>query len=95
MTVNLDGLDMSKMTEWDNCQQTSETPRRRPGRPRAIPKALVPKVLLMYHRQGLGYRAVARELLADGLCVDWSTVRRVVKAHRTDTPGQRYPLGDL
>jgi hypothetical protein len=95
MTVNLDGLDMSKMTEWDNCQQTPETPRRRPGRPKAIPDTLVPKVLLMYHCWGLGYRAVARELLADGICVDWSTVRRVVKACRTDTPGQRCHLGDL
>ena len=95
MTVNLDGLDMSTITEQANCQQTLGTSQRRPGRPRAIPDTLVPKVLLMYHRQGLGYRAVARELLADGLCVDWSTVRRVVKAAGTDTPGQRCPLGDL
>jgi hypothetical protein len=95
MTVNLDGLDMSTMTEGANCQQTLGTSQRRPGRPRAIPEALVPKVLSMYHRQGYGYRAVARELLADGICVDWSTVRRVVKANGTDTPGQRCPLGDL
>ena len=88
MTVNLDGLDMSTVTEGANCQQTLGTSQRRHGRPRAIPAALVPKVLLMYHRQGLGYRAVARELLADGLCVDWSTVRRVVKAHMTGGPGK-------
>jgi hypothetical protein len=96
MTVNLDGLDMSKICDALGCDNAPEpSSKRRHGRPRAIPEALVPKVLLMYHRQGLGYRAVARELLADGLCVDWSTVRRVVKAHRTDTPGQRCPLGDL
>jgi len=34
---------------------------RRPGRPRAIPEALIPKVISLYE-QGLGYRAVAREL---------------------------------
>ncbi len=34
---------------------------RKPGRPKAIPEALIPKVLSLYH-QGLGYRAVAREL---------------------------------
>jgi hypothetical protein len=88
MTVNLDGLDMSTLTDLADCQQTLGTPQRRPGRPRAIPDTLVPKVLLMYHRQGLGYRAVARELLADGLCVDWSTVRRVVKANKTGGPGK-------
>lgn len=53
---------------------------RRPGRPRAIPEALVPEVLSLY-RQGLGYRAVARELRQEGISVDWSTVRRIVKAY--------------
>lgn len=95
MTVNLDGLDMSKMADDANYEQTSGTSQRRPGRPRAIPEALVPKVLSMYHRQGYGYRAIARELLAEGLCVDWSTVRRVVKAHRTDPPRPKTPLGRL
>ena len=95
MTVNLDGLDMSTMTEGAICQQTLETPRRRPGRPKAIPDTLVPKVLLMYHRWGLGYRAIARELLTDGICVDWSTVRRVVKAHGTPGPGKSCPPSDL
>jgi len=52
---------------------------RKPGRPRAIPEALVPKVLSLYY-QGLGYRAVARELRQEGICVDWSTVRRIVKS---------------
>ena len=53
---------------------------RRPGRPRAIPEALIPKVISLYH-DGLGYRAVARELRQEGISVDWSTIRRVVKAH--------------
>jgi len=51
---------------------------REPGRPRAIPAALIPKVLSLY-RHGLGYRAIARELEKDGLCVDWSTIRRLIK----------------
>ena len=56
-----------------------EAMQRNPGRPRAIPEALIPKVLSLYHG-GLGYRAVARELREEGILVDWSTVRRVVKA---------------
>lgn len=56
-----------------------EVVARKPGRPRAIPEALIPKVLSLYH-QGLGYRAVARELRQEGICVDWSTVRRIVKS---------------
>ncbi len=51
---------------------------RRPGRPRAIPEALIPKVISLY-QQGLGYRAVARELREEGISVDWSTIRRIVK----------------
>ena len=54
--------------------------KRKPGRPRAIPEALIPKVLSLYH-EGLGYRAVARELRQEGISVDWSTIRRVVKAN--------------
>jgi len=54
--------------------------KRRPGRPRAIPETLVPEVLSLY-RQGLGYRAVARELRQEGVSVDWSTIRRIIKAH--------------
>ncbi len=51
---------------------------RKPGRPRAIPEGLIPKVLSLYH-EGLGYRAVARELREEGISVDWSTIRRIVK----------------
>ena len=57
-----------------------EIVERKPGRPRVIPERLIPKVLSLY-RQGLGYRAIARELRQEGISVDWSTVRRVVKAH--------------
>jgi len=53
---------------------------RKPGRPRAIPEALIPKVLSLYH-EGLGYRAVARELRQEGISVDWSTIRRLIKAN--------------
>lgn len=60
---------------------------RRPGRPRAIPEALIPKVLSLYH-EGLGYRAVARELRQKGISVDWSTIRRVVKANTELEPRQ-------
>ena len=53
---------------------------RKPGRPRAIPETLIPKVLSLY-KEGLGYRAVARELRAEGISANWSTIRRIVKAH--------------
>jgi hypothetical protein len=55
--------------------------RGRPGRPRAIGESLVPKVI-DWHRSGLGYRAIARELAREGICMDWSTVRRVIKAYQ-------------
>ena len=55
--------------------------RGKPGRPRAIGESLIPKVI-DWHRSGLGYRAIARELAKEGLWVDWSTVRRVIKAHQ-------------
>lgn len=51
---------------------------RKPGRPRAIPLDFVPKIRSLY-KMGLGYRAIARELRGEGLSVDWSTVRRLVK----------------
>ena len=54
--------------------------KRKPGRPRAIPETLIPKVLSLYE-EGLGYRAVARELRQEGISVNWSTIRRIVKAH--------------
>jgi len=53
----------------------------RPGRPRAIPLELVPKVLTLY-RGGLGYRAIARQLTEDGVSVHWSTVRKLIKTER-------------
>ncbi len=65
--------------QWRN-RMKLEAVQRKPGRPRAIPEHLIPKVLLFY-RQGLGYRAVARELKHEGISVDWSTIRRVIKAH--------------
>lgn len=57
---------------------------RKPGRPRAIPVVLIPNVLSLY-QEGLGYRAIARELSKDNLSVDWSTVRRVIKGHKSET----------
>jgi transposase-like protein len=54
---------------------------RKRGRPRAIDESSVPLVLSLY-QTGLGYRAIARELAREGICVDWSTVRRVIKAHK-------------
>jgi len=60
---------------------------RKPGRPRAIPETLIPKVLSLY-QEGLGYRAVARELREEGISVDWSTIRRIVKAHTESQPRQ-------
>jgi len=54
--------------------------KRKPGRPRAIPETLIPKVLSLYH-EGLGYRAVARELRREGISADWSTIRRIVKTY--------------
>jgi transposase-like protein len=63
---------------------------RKPGRPRAIPEALIPKVVSLY-RQGLGYRAVARELRQEGISVNWSTIRRIVKAHGRLEQTREYP----
>lgn len=51
---------------------------RKPGRPRAIPESLIPKVLSLY-QSGLGYRGIARELAKEGVWADWSTVRRTIK----------------
>ena len=52
--------------------------RRKLGRPRAIREDLIPIVLSMYEGR-LGYRAVARELHKQGISIDWSTVRRLIK----------------
>ena len=71
-------------------QQTENQVNRRPGRPRAIPRTLIPRVLTLY-QGGLGYRAIARELRADGISVDWSTVRRLIKA-KIDTAANERGL---
>jgi len=55
---------------------------RKPGRPRAIPESVIPDLLCLYNG-GLGYRAVARELSKQGISVDWSTVRRIIKSRRS------------
>ncbi|MCJ7515283.1 MAG: helix-turn-helix domain-containing protein [Dehalococcoidia bacterium] len=52
--------------------------KRKSGRPRAISDDLVPLVVSLYE-SGLGYRAIARELMKQSVSVDWSTVRRVIK----------------
>ena len=80
------------MTEGIEGCGTPDQARKRPGRPRAIPEALAPKVISLY-RQGFGYRATARELLSDGLCVDWSTVRRLVKANQAGLPLEHHSRG--
>ncbi len=53
--------------------------RKKPGRPRAIPKSLEPEIIKMYREQALGYRAIERELRKIGLNVSWQTVRRLIK----------------
>lgn len=55
---------------------------KKPGRPKAIPESVIPRLLRLYNG-GLGYRAVARELGKQGVYVDWSTVRRTIKSRRT------------
>jgi transposase-like protein len=57
--------------------------QRKPGRPRAIPEDLIEEVISWY-QSGLGYRAITRELTKRGLCVDWTTVRRVIKRRLRD-----------
>jgi len=64
----------------------TEISERKPGRPRAIPERLIPKVLSLYYSDGLGYRALARELRQEGISVDWSTIRRIIKAHTESEP---------
>ena len=61
---------------------TEEVRERKPGRPRAVPESVVPDVLRLYD-EGLGYRAIARELSKRGVSADWSTVRRIIKANRS------------
>jgi len=58
----------------------AEVTGKKPGRPRAIPENLIPEVFSL-HRGGFGYRAIAREMRKQGISVDWSTIRRVIKAN--------------
>lgn len=69
-------------------QQTEKQVNLKPGRPRAIPRTLIPRVLTLY-RGGLGYRAISRELRAEGISANWSTIRRVIKAKIDGTPNKR------
>ena len=55
-----------------------DTMQKKPGRPRAIPGHRTEEVISMY-KSGLGYRVIARELMKQGIYVDWSTVRRLIK----------------
>jgi hypothetical protein len=59
-------------------EQSPEHPRK-PGRPRAIPRAYESAVVDLYE-QGYGYRAIARMLREPeyGLNPDFSTVRRTL-----------------
>jgi len=66
--------------------------KRKPGRPRAIPESAVPEVLRLYDG-GLGYRAIARELAKKGISADWSTVRRIIKSHRSGDRAGGAPCG--
>ena len=54
---------------------------RKAGRPRALSPEKAEEVLFLYS-SGLGYRAISRELEKQGLVVDWSTVRRVIKENK-------------
>jgi len=62
--------------------------KRKPGRPRAVPVSMIPDVLRLYS-EGLGYRAIARELAKQGVSADWSTVRRIIKANRSGGQQQK------
>jgi hypothetical protein len=81
------------MTSQGAMTMNTEQVKARLGRPRAIGESVIPKVISLY-RKGLGYRAIARELAKEGLCVDWSTVRRVVKAHQSNA-NEKMASGDF
>lgn len=61
---------------------------RKPGRPKAIPKEAIPKVIDLYKR-GFGYRMIKHELGKEGLSVHWSTVRNLIKQELGDIPVRR------
>ena len=67
---------------------TPEAVIRKPGRPRAIPPALIPIIISMYE-SGLGYRGITRELEKRDVFVDWTTVRRAIKAFRLGLGGKK------
>jgi len=67
---------------------------RKPGRPKVIPEATVPKVIALY-KQGLGYRAIARELKKENLSVNWSTVRRLIKKNCGVSPYIDVPVASM
>jgi len=70
----------------DSCVGSPNQLRRKPGRPKAIPPSLVPKVVSLHKEECLGYRRIAKELEKYGLSPDWSTVRRVIKAAEGSPP---------
>ena len=74
----------------DSCVSSPNQLRSKPGRPRAIPPSLVSKVMSL-HREGLGYRRIAKELEKYGLSPDWSTVRREIKAAEGSPPTAGVP----
>ena len=61
--------------------------KKKPGRPRAVPESMIPDVLRLYS-EGLGYRAIARELAKRGVWADRSTVRRIIKSRRSGGSAQ-------
>jgi hypothetical protein len=48
-------------------------------------------MVLTLYKGGLGYRGIARELRAEGVSADWSTVRRLIKA-KIDTAANERDL---
>ena len=51
---------------------------RRPGRPRAIPKAIEP-IIIDLHKKGYGPQAISKILLQGKILIHWSTIRRFIK----------------
>ena len=51
---------------------------RKPGRPKVIPTNLIPCTIQLY-KDGFGYRSIANILREEGISVNWSTVRRLIK----------------
>lgn len=81
--IQLDGTCLKeKVLAWRKGDINADMTERKPGRPRAIPESVIPRLLRLYH-EGLGYRAVARELGKQGVYADWSTVRRIIKSRRS------------